>query len=66
MTTLFAISWAGAMLFAALLIYMTWGNIMLVQMFPEGQRWWMPWSRLASITVFAAIVLVHPFNAGWL
>jgi hypothetical protein len=41
---------------------MFWGNVMLVQMFPEGRRWWMPWSRLAALLPFAALVHFHPFG----
>lgn len=63
MSALIGIAWAFGVLVSSLLIYMTWGNIMLVQMFPEGRRWWMPWSRLAALCVFAVVVLFHPFGS---
>jgi hypothetical protein len=60
-----AIGWAFGVLVAVWGIYLAWGDTMLVQMFPEGHRWWMPWTRLASLLVFSAVVLANPFN-GWL
>lgn len=63
MTALVGIGWAALLLIAVLGIYATWGNAQLVAMFPEGRRWWMPWTRLVSLGVFAAVVLFHPFGA---
>lgn len=56
-----SIAWFVGLLVSIYLIYMTWGNAMLVGMFPEGKRWWMPWSRLISLAVFSAVVLYNPF-----
>lgn len=61
MTALWAILWVAGLVVSTFGIYVTWGNAMLVGMFPEGRRWWMPWARLASLTLFAAVVLLHPF-----
>ena len=62
MTALVAIGWAAATVVSIILIGATWGNIMLVAMFPEGHRWWMPWSRIATLALFAVLVLLHPFG----
>jgi len=61
MTAIIAIAWSAGVVVSIYLIDMTWGNSMLVGMFPEGWRWWMPWSRLASLAIFAALVHFHPF-----
>lgn len=61
MSALIGILWFVAMLVSIGLIYMTWGNAMLVQMFPEGRKWYDMPSRLASLAVFAAVVHFHPF-----
>lgn len=65
MTALVAIAWAAGLLLSIYIVHVFIGNHGLVQMFPEGWRWWMPWSRLAALAVFAAVVLANPFT-GWL
>ena len=65
MTAIVAIGWALGLLVSVVIVHATIGNHGLVQMFPEGHRWWMPWSRLAALCLFAAAVLANPFN-GWL
>jgi len=64
-SALVAIGWAFGLLVSVVLVHAAIGNHGLVQMFPEGWRWWMPWSRLASLALFAAAVLANPFT-GWL
>jgi hypothetical protein len=64
MSALLAIGWAAGLLASIAGIYLTWGNAQLVSMFPEGWRWWMPWTRFLALAVFAAIVLIHPFGAA--
>lgn len=61
MAALLGIGWAALLLVSIGLIYVTWGNAMLVAMFPEGRRWWMPWARLAALAAYSAVVLIHPF-----
>lgn len=65
MTALVGIGWAAALLVSVFIVHVYVGNANLVAMFPEGHRWWMPWSRLLSLALFAAVVLANPFN-GWL
>lgn len=65
MGALIAIGWALGLLCTVFGIYVTWGDAQLVNMFPEGRRWWRPWTRLIALTVFAAVVLANPFQ-GWL
>lgn len=62
MSAVVAIVWATVLLIAAGFVSMAFGNQGLVAMFPEGQRWWMPWSRLLALALFAAAVLANPFN----
>lgn len=61
MSAVLGISWAIMLIIAAQAIRVTYGNAGLVAMFPEGRRWWMPWSRLLALAVFAAVVLWNPF-----
>lgn len=56
------ICWAVCLLVSVVGIYATWGNAQMVQMFPEGRRWWMPLARLLALIVFAVIVLANPFG----
>jgi hypothetical protein len=65
MSAMLIISWFVALLVSMALVHIAIGNHGLVTMFPEGHRWWMPWTRHASLVVFAAVVLANPFN-GWL
>ena len=65
MSALVAIGWAVALIVSAWIVRMFMGNADMVAMFPEGRSWWMPWSRLLSLAIFAAVVLANPFS-GWL
>ncbi len=62
---LVAIGWFLLLVLSAYIVGAFYGNRDLVNMFPEGRRWWMPWSRMAALGAFAAIVLANPFNGWW-
>ena len=61
MEALKVIGWFIALLISVALMFETIGMSGLVNMFPEGRRWWMRPAQLASITAFALIVLRNPW-----
>lgn len=64
MVAIFGIIWAVGILISTALLYLTFGNAMLVDMFPEGRRWWFWPSRFAAMLFFAAVIHFHPFSVG--
>lgn len=62
MTALLAIGWAFATLFSVVMIYASFSNRGLTQMFPEGRRWYHAPLRLLSLALFAALVLFNPWK----
>uniref|UniRef100_A0AAU8GIL8 Uncharacterized protein n=1 Tax=Salmonella phage vB_SEnST11_KE23 TaxID=3161174 RepID=A0AAU8GIL8_9CAUD len=61
MTALIAILWALWLLVSVNVVFELVGCRGLVQMFPEGKRWWMLPSQLLALCNFAACVLLNPF-----
>lgn len=64
MNALFAIAWFVGLSVSVLLVFEFVGNAGITRMFPEGRRWWHLPVQLASLTLFAAVVLFHPFGGG--
>jgi len=64
MIAVYAITWFAGLLISVALLHLTFGNAMLVSMFPEGQRWWFWPSRIAAMLFFSAVVHFHPFSVG--
>jgi hypothetical protein len=64
MIAVYAITWFAGLLVSTALLHFTFGNAMLVSMFPEGRRWWFWPSRIAAMLVFAGLVHLHPFSVG--
>lgn len=62
MMALGAIVWFVSLLASVATIALTFGNIEITHMFPEGKRWWHFWSRLGALALFAGVVLIHPFH----
>jgi len=61
MSALLAIAWFLMLLLAICLIFMLVGLHRMVHMLPEGKRWWLFPSQLASLAFFAALVHFNPF-----
>ena len=61
MSALGAIAWFVALLINILVIFHFVGLSGLVNMFPEGRRWWLLPSQLMSLATFAIICIYHPF-----
>lgn len=62
MSALVGIGWFVALVVSGYVVLMFVGNLTLVDMFPEGHRWWMWWARLGSLALFAAVILANPFT----
>ncbi len=62
MSVLYAILWLLAVFISVGAIYLTVGSWALTQMFPEGQRWWHMWARIAALMLFAAIIKANPWD----
>jgi len=64
MSAVIAILWFLALLASVQLVFWCCGVRGLVQMFPEGNRWWILPACFASLAVFAVVVLLHPFGGA--
>jgi hypothetical protein len=62
MSAAYAIGWFIAILISIAAIFHLVGMRTMVAFFPEGWRAWQLPAQLASLAVFAAIVLNHPFK----
>lgn len=62
MDALLVIGWFVWVVFAIALVFAIVGFRGLVQMFPEGRRFWHLPAQLASLAFFAAAVLCHPWQ----
>jgi len=62
MSSLFAIAWFLMLCMSIFAVFHVIGFSGLTRMFPEGKRWWHLPVQLASLAVFAAVVLNHPFG----
>lgn len=62
MSALLHIGWAVWLLLSIALVFKMVGMRLMVNFFPEGQRWWQFPAQLASLGFFAAAVLNHPFS----
>lgn len=63
MTALLAIGWFIALLLSLAAVFKFVGARSMVIFFPEGDKWWLLPAQLASVTVFAIVVLFHPFGS---
>lgn len=61
MGALIGIVWFVALLVSVCLVFAFVGVVQLVNMFPEGRRWWMLPAQIGSLAAFAAVVHFHPF-----
>jgi hypothetical protein len=61
MSASLAIGWAFALIVSVWVVFQTVGLARMVAFFPEGRRWWMFPAQIASLALFAIIVLKHPF-----
>ncbi len=55
------LAWAFWMLVSVWAVFALIGSAGLVAMFPEGRRWWQLPAQWASLGMFSAAVLCHPF-----
>lgn len=62
MEELKVIGWAMWLIIATFLMYSLVGISGIVNMFPEGRRWWQSPTQMASIIHFACVVLLNPFG----
>lgn len=61
MSAAIGIAWFLGMALALIAIYQTVGMHLMVNFFPEGKRWWQIPAHLASLALFAALSINHPF-----
>ena len=61
MNAIYAIGWFLLLAASILAVFELVGTRLMVTFFPEGRRWWQLPAQLASLGVFAAIVINHPF-----
>jgi hypothetical protein len=61
MPALKVILWLGWLWISWRSVFVFVGAEDMTQMFPEGRRWWLLPSQIASLGMFAACVLCHPF-----
>lgn len=61
MIAVYAIGWFLLLAVSILSVFELVGMRSMVNFFPEGRRWWQLPAQLASLGVFAAIVINHPF-----
>lgn len=61
MDAMITIGWLFWLLVSVALVFGFVGTEGLTDFFPEGRRWWMPYAQYASLTFFAAAVLMNPF-----
>jgi cytochrome c biogenesis protein CcdA len=52
--------WAFVMCISTIAVYQLVGSTLMVQFFPEGNRWWLPYARATSLIIFAIVTLMHP------
>ncbi len=62
MNAIYAIIWFVGLTASISLIFHFVGMRLMVTLFQEGWRWWQLPMQLASIALFGAIVLNHPFK----
>lgn len=62
MNALYVIIWFIVLLASILAVFEFVGMRTMVNFFPEGRRWWQFPAQIASLAVFAAVVLNHPFG----
>ena len=62
MISLWAIGWFIIWLLSIWFIFAFVGMSGLVNMFPEGRRWWQFPVQLASIFFFGIMCIIHPFG----
>lgn len=62
MTALYNIAWFIALILSIFGVFGCIGFRGLVNMFPEGRRWWHFPAQILALTIFAAAVLNHPFG----
>lgn len=61
MTALLAILWFLWLVVSWVLVFEFVGAAALVNMFPEGRKWWLFPAQVISLLSFAACVHFHPF-----
>lgn len=64
MSAAIAILWFLALLASASLVFWCCAIRGLVQMFPEGNRWWISPACILSLVIFSIVVLLHPFGGA--
>lgn len=64
MSSVYSIGWFVALLVSIWLVFVLVGSRGLTTMFPEGRRWWHLPLQLASLALFAVVVLFHPFGGA--
>lgn len=61
MNATIAIFWFLGLLLSICVVFEVVGLRRMVQMFPEGNRWWLFPAQLGSLAIFAALVHYNPF-----
>jgi len=61
MNAITAIGWFIALIVSIMCIFSMVGMHGMVSFFPEGRRWWQFPVQLASLALFAVVVINHPF-----
>jgi hypothetical protein len=56
------IGWFIGLIISIISVFQFVGISGIVNMFPEGRRWWMLPTQLLSLVIFAIVVLYHPFK----
>lgn len=62
MSSLFALNWFLMLCVSVVAVFQLIGISSAVSLFPEGRRWWHFPAQIASLAIFAAVVLNHPFG----
>ena len=63
MQTLRIIGWTLALLLSLRLIFIFVGVQGLIQMFPEGKKWWILPVQWLCIILFTVLIIINPFRS---